>query len=148
MRRRLHLVPFTVTILQDRRDLRLAEKLLAERDGILGWMLEGCAAWQRDGLAPPACVTAAADDYFRAEDQVGEWIDECCLLGLQQKSPAALLYRSWQGWTEAGGYACGSQKSLGEALRARGLTPTTVGRGRGWSGIGLRGGPPPAEVGQ
>ena len=64
MRRRLHLVPFNVTIPAERRNMHLAEKLLAERDGILGWMLAGCADWQRKGLAPPACVRAAANEYF------------------------------------------------------------------------------------
>src|SRR5690606_25974113 len=50
MRRRMHLIPFTVTIPPDRRDGKLGEKLLAERNGILAWMLEGCLAWQREGL--------------------------------------------------------------------------------------------------
>jgi putative DNA primase/helicase len=146
MRRRLHLVPFTVTIPPGRRDLRLAEKLLAERDGILGWMLAGCAAWQRQGLAPPKCVTTAAEDYFEEEDLVGQWIEEWCLLGAEHKALAAQLFQSWQVWAEARGFPPGSQKSLGEALRARGFTPTTVRRGRGWSGIALRSGPVSAEA--
>ena len=59
MRRRLHMIPFTVTIPPERRDPRLTEKLLAERDGILAWAVAGCLAWQRSGLQPPACVQAA-----------------------------------------------------------------------------------------
>ncbi|MGD7180108.1 phage/plasmid primase, P4 family, partial [Ralstonia pseudosolanacearum] len=35
MKRRLHLIPFTVTVPPERRDGRLTEKLLKERDGIL-----------------------------------------------------------------------------------------------------------------
>lgn len=35
VKRRLHLIPFTVTILPVTRGGRLTEKLLAERDGIL-----------------------------------------------------------------------------------------------------------------
>ena len=37
MRRRLHLVPFNVTIPEERRDRQLTEKLLKERGGILAW---------------------------------------------------------------------------------------------------------------
>ena len=47
MRRRLHLVPFEVTIPPERRDRQLLSRLIAERDGILGWMLDGCAEWRR-----------------------------------------------------------------------------------------------------
>ena len=148
MRRRLHLVPFTVTIPTDRRDPRLAEKLLAERDGILGWMLAGCAAWQREGLSPPPCVRAAAEDYFEAEDLVGQWIHEWCVCGVEHKAPAAQLFQSWKTWAEAGGFPPGSQKVLGEALRARGFRPATVRRGRGWMGIGLRSGPQSTEAGE
>jgi putative DNA primase/helicase len=137
MRRRLHLIPFTVTIPEDRRDLRLAENLLDERDGILGWMLEGCAAWQSEGLAPPKCVTLAVDDYFKDEDLVGQWINQCCVSGNARKAPAAQLFASWKTWAEVGGFPAGSQKNLGEALRARGFTPTTVNRARGWLGIEL-----------
>jgi putative DNA primase/helicase len=50
MKRRLHLIPFTVTIPPERRDGRLTEKLLKERDGILAWAVEGCSLWQRHGL--------------------------------------------------------------------------------------------------
>ena len=86
MRRRLHLVPFNVTIPPERRDPRLVEKLLTERDGILAWALAGCAEWQRIGLAPPACVTAAAEEYFETEDIIGQWIAECCVCGSDRKA--------------------------------------------------------------
>ena len=65
MRRRLLLVPFTVRIPAGERDPGLAEKLWGERAAILRWCLDGCLHWQRDGLAPPACVRDATDDYFR-----------------------------------------------------------------------------------
>jgi P4 family phage/plasmid primase-like protien len=57
MRRRLHLVPFTVTIPSKRRDRTLPERLLAERDGILAWAVQGCLEWQRIGLQPPPAVS-------------------------------------------------------------------------------------------
>lgn len=50
MKRRMHLIPFTVTILPERRDGNLTDKLLAERDGILAWAVAGCLVWQREGL--------------------------------------------------------------------------------------------------
>jgi putative DNA primase/helicase len=43
MRRRFHLIPFTVTIPEPDRDPPLAEKLKTEWPGILQWMIEGTA---------------------------------------------------------------------------------------------------------
>ncbi len=59
MRRRFHMIPFTVTIPPAKRDKTLTDRLLAERDGILAWAVEGCLEWQRDGLNPPQTVLAA-----------------------------------------------------------------------------------------
>lgn len=73
MKRRMHLVPFTVTIPTERRDRQLPTKLLTERDGILGWALAGCLAWQREGLRPPASVLKATAEYFDEEDAIGEF---------------------------------------------------------------------------
>lgn len=69
MRRRLHLVPFEVTIPPRRRDKSLSLKLLEERDGILAWMIRGCAEWQANGLtAAPDAVQATSETYFSDED--------------------------------------------------------------------------------
>ena len=50
IRRRLHLIPFTVTIPPDERDPDLPDKLRAEWPAILRWAIDGCLAWQREGL--------------------------------------------------------------------------------------------------
>ena len=83
IRRRLNLVPFTVTIPKAKRDVDLAEKLRAEWPGILAWMINGCLEWQKIGLAPPKIVTDATDDYIDSEDVLGHWIEECCVLDAQ-----------------------------------------------------------------
>src|ERR1017187_1284583 len=59
IRRRLHLIPFTVTIAENERDPELTEKLKAEYPGILQWAIEGCLMWQREGLNPPVVVRDA-----------------------------------------------------------------------------------------
>jgi putative DNA primase/helicase len=66
IRRRFHMAPFTVTIPASERDETLTDRLQAEWPGILDWMIEGCLAWQRDGLSPPAAVRCATDAYLRA----------------------------------------------------------------------------------
>ncbi|MEM7500360.1 MAG: phage/plasmid primase, P4 family [Pseudomonadota bacterium] len=138
MRRRLHLIPFSVTIPPERRDLDLARKLREERDGILGWMLEGCAAWRRIGLAPPPSMADAAADYFAAEDLVGQWIEECCAVGPQHRATAQALYASWSDYAEKAGEARGTQKALGSALQSRGFMQGKVDARRGWLGLSPR----------
>ena len=53
-------------------DKELAAKLRQGARAILAWMVEGCLAWQRDGLNPPAVVRATTEEYFRDEDAVGQ----------------------------------------------------------------------------
>ena len=80
MKRRLHLIPFTITVPPERRDKNLQQKLLAERDGILAWAVQGCLDWQRHGrLDPPQRVVEATEEYFEAEDALGRWLDERCV---------------------------------------------------------------------
>lgn len=146
IRRRLHLVPFRVTIPEQERDGRLPDRLLEERDGILAWALQGCADWQQRGLAPPEVVTGASAGYVADEDTVGEWMEECCVTGPGCKATARALYANWAAWAEAAGATKGSQKSLGEALRERGFRPTKVGGARGWLGITPRHPQPRAEA--
>lgn len=135
MRRRLHVVPFAVTIPTDRRDARLLEILAVEADGILGWMVEGCAAWQKDGLAPPASVRDAAQDYFQTEDQLAHWLEECCIVGPDFLASSKWLFSCWEAWAKSLGLEVRSARVLGERLRAKGFSPAKPGGERGWRGI-------------
>jgi putative DNA primase/helicase len=145
MRRRLHMIPFTVTIPAAKRDKRLPDRLLAERDGILRWALEGCLEWQRIGLQPPASVLAATEEYFDAEDAVGRWLDERCVREPNAKSLTAELFNDWKLWAEASGEFVGAQRRFSDLLITRGLDKWRNGMGvRGFQGICLKHPPTPA----
>ncbi len=135
MKRRLHLIPFEVTIPTAAREKDLQDKLHQERNGILAWMLAGCAAWQKGGLAAPDCVHQAAEEYFQDEDLVGQWIDENCNTGDQSKARSSMLFSAWSAWAEPRGFDIGSQRSLGEELRTHGFKPYRTGKERGWLGL-------------
>lgn len=138
MRRRLHMVPFTVTIPSAQRDKRLPERLLSERDGILAWALQGCLEWQRVGLRPPPKVLAATDEYFEAEDAFGRWLDECCERVAQHVEATAALYASWKAWAEANGEFVGSIKRFSQTLSARDFFPHRTAALRSFIGLRLR----------
>ena len=139
MKRRLHLVPFTITIPPERRDGKLTEKLLAERDGILAWALEGCLLWQKTGLKPPASVTQATEEYFEAEDAMGRWLEDRCVLHTNAKALTFELFNDWKQWAEANGEFLGSMRRFSDALLTRRFEKWRNGSGvRGFVGIGLK----------
>jgi len=124
MRRRIQMVPFIVQPKQI--DLDLSVKLQTEWPAILAWMIEGCLAWQKVGLNPPAAVKVATEEYFDNEDIYGRWIRE----SLDVDAPPAVitttadLFRSWEEWANPRKEYAGSMKRLSSALIARGWTKT------------------------
>jgi P4 family phage/plasmid primase-like protien len=136
IRRRFHLVPFTVTIANP--DKELPVKLRAEWPGILAWMIEGCLAWQREGLNPPAIVRDATETYLGEEDTIAQWVEECCLTGTGQWGIGAKLWQSWKSWAEANNERPATRKAFAEAMAARGY-PADKSQGvRGYAGINLK----------
>ena len=139
MKRRLHLIPFTVTIPPERRDPRLTEKLLQERDAILAWAIEGCQLWQRQGLKPPHSVVQATEEYFEGEDALGRWIEERCVCHANAKALTIELFQDWKQWAEAAGEFVGSIRRFSDTLLARRFDKWRNGMGaRGFIGIGLK----------
>ncbi len=117
--RRVHLIPFTVTIPPEQRDKALSEKLRTELPGILNWALEGCLEWQRDGLNPPATVTAATDEYRREMDVIGAWIDERCEVNRAARTSVRDLYRDYRAWAEDNGEHVFTGNAFGRKLGER-----------------------------
>lgn len=76
--RRIHLIPFRVTIPEARRDPRILDKLKGESGAILDWMVRGCVEWQQRGLCPPDAVMHATSSYRAESNTVGRFIEECC----------------------------------------------------------------------
>ena len=42
------MIPFDVTIPPEQRDKNLTEKLIAENAGILNWLIQGYAMWEKE----------------------------------------------------------------------------------------------------
>jgi putative DNA primase/helicase len=110
IRRRFNLIPFTVTIPPEQRDTQLGEKLRAEQPAILQWMIDGCLAWQKQGLAPPEAVTVATEAYLEAQDTFSDWFEECCARDANAWERAMTLFASWKGWAERSGQYVGDAK--------------------------------------
>jgi putative DNA primase/helicase len=139
MKRRLHLIPFTVTIAPARRDRLLTEKLLAERDGILAWAVQGCLDWQRDGLNPPASVVSATEEYFDEEDAIGDFLDEEAQRHEQARVAVAEVFARWQEWATRRGEYVGTSRWLAQQLANRGFSRARLHAGvKGLAGLSLK----------
>lgn len=99
--RRIHKVPFAVTIPPEEQDKDLLDKLKTELPGILNWAIAGCLEFQKQGLKPPKAVLDATADYKNSEDMFASWLNECCSIGDGLKAKSSELYKSfvtYSGW--------------------------------------------------
>ena len=141
IRRRLHLVPFTIQIPESERDPELFEKLQAEWPAILAWMIRGCIEWQRIGLAAPSIVRDATDEYLSSCDAFSLWLDDKTDRTSQHAwESSADLFASWKQWAEAAGEPPGSRRGFSERMKRAGVgdkKKSDATRTRGYVGISL-----------
>jgi putative DNA primase/helicase len=76
----------------------IKSKLISEAPGILAWLVEGCLKWKKFGLAIPAKVQNAANQYQANEDLLGQWIDERCYTGADHWAWANDLHDDFSVW--------------------------------------------------
>src|SRR5690606_36887194 len=100
--RRLRLIPFDVSF-EGREDEKLPQKLRAERERILLWMVEGCKEWQATGLNDPPAVLTATADYRRDSDTLGRFLSECCVRGAGYSMRARRAFEAFTDWAEDSG---------------------------------------------
>jgi putative DNA primase/helicase len=75
-------------------------------------MIQGCLAWQRDGLSPPPVVREAAEAYLAAENALAGWIDDCCDRDPNAWASSTALFASWVLWAEKAGEPAGTMKAF------------------------------------
>jgi putative DNA primase/helicase len=138
IRRRFHMIPFTISIPREQQDENLPEKLRAEWPGILRWAIAGCLDWQRIGLAPPRAVTIATDEYLASEDSLSKWVEECCIRDRNLQSASSALFANWSAWCEAQNERRGSQKQWHARMVAGGFRAEHGRGGTAFAGIGLK----------
>lgn len=119
MKRRMHIVPFTVTIPEADRDPHLQDSLRREWPQILNWMLQGCAAWRDYRLAPPETVRDATELYLQSNDVLAAWLDECC--DREGESDGKTLYQNFATWCDQQGETVWSRRGWADAMIDKGF---------------------------
>jgi putative DNA primase/helicase len=140
--RRVRLLPFTVTIPEERQDKQLVDKLTKELPGILAWAVEGCLAWQKEGLGMPECVRQATSAYRSEMDDFGSFMNECCHVTGKEtdKVGATVLYLEYKRWMEERGTGePWKQKKFGGRIGEReGVKHVHMRQGWFYTGVRLR----------
>lgn len=115
MRRRLVLVPFYYS--PEVIDINLDVKLRTEAPQIIGWMLEGCLRWQKEGLIQPQEIKDAVTDYHESMDPLTEFWNVCIEVDiLHAQTPSNLLYTIYKLWCEANEIRAQSHKTFTQTI--------------------------------
>lgn len=139
MWRRVRSVPFAVVIPEAEQDKQLPDRLRTEYAGILAWLIQGCLAWQRDGLGEPLEILAATAAYRAEQDVLGVFLKERCVLDPTAKSTKKDLYDDYTAWCEASGERHRlTMREFGQVVRERGVVDAKVGNAKGCVGLRLR----------
>jgi putative DNA primase/helicase len=127
-----------VTIPTDAIDRELPAKLMREADGILSWAVGGAVRWYRDGLGHPNAVEQAGREWRTDMDQLGRFLEECCVRGDYASVRARALYSAYKRWADEAGEHAITETAFSNALGDRNLTKRHTDRGAVYQNIGLK----------
>ena len=137
--RRIKLVPFTVCITEERRDLELADKLASEAAGILTWAVEGYQLYQCYGLSDPDCVQLATKDYRNDQDVIGRFLDACCDCADRASVLTRLVYTQYRAWAEENGEDFGiGERKFSQLIAEKGFQKSQDSQTRRAIWLGLK----------
>ena len=133
--RRVRLVPWETT--PRTIDTTLGEQLALEGPGILRWLVEGCLAWQRDGLGSAASIDEATTAYRHEQDVCSAFLEECTTRTADAKTTSAELYGAYRAWCVEAGERSWTQRAFVAALQERGLDRVKTHGSMVYRGVGL-----------
>ena len=137
---RLHLIPFTVTIPKDRQDGKLGEKLMAEGEGVLAWLVDGAKQWYAKGLPQSEAVENATREWQQELDRLRVYLDEYTE---RSDHPQAwllnrVLYEAYKSWCERNGERFLSQVRFTRQMESMEYRKNRRDEGNIWQGIRFR----------
>jgi putative DNA primase/helicase len=103
------------------KDKTFPGKLKAETPGILQWIVDGCVAWQRDGLDPPRTVQVATAEYREESNTLGQWLDDRCVRTEDSECRPNVAYHSYRDWCSDVGESPLPVRAFSAKLREMGI---------------------------
>jgi putative DNA primase/helicase len=135
--RRLVLLNFGVQIPEDKKDSALEDKLFAERDGILMWMIKGARLFMKEGICISPSMRNDLLVYRGDSDLLGEFLSDATWKSnaVTDKIEQKLLYTSYRMWSAENGLQPMTKKSFTQRLVERGFKETKSGGARFYAGL-------------
>ena len=135
--RRLVLLKFGVHITEDKKDSALEDKLFAERDGILMWMIEGAGLFLKEGICISPSMRNDLLAYRGDSDLLGEFLSDTTSASytLTDKIEQKIFYTSYRIWSAVSGLRPMTKKSFTQRLVERGYKETKSGGNRFYAGL-------------
>ncbi|MDE6666597.1 MAG: DNA primase, partial [Ruminococcus sp.] len=97
--RRIHIIPFSVTIPECAVDKNLSQKLMQELPDILAWIADGYKLWKMEGLRKPKVIEDAVEEYRNEMDVISAFLaSDYVVQGGEVK--AQMLYAVYCQWAE------------------------------------------------
>lgn len=145
--RRVRVVPFSVVIPPEQRDVDLPERMLLHLDAILSWAIHGYADYRANGMCEPSSVLAATEGYRTESDAVQRFINDACMPTPAGASTTRELFTAWQRWATRDGAEQLSERAFGKELDRLGYTATRTRCGASRTGLILYTGDDPNSDG-
>lgn len=108
------------------KDKLLKARLMANPQGILRWMVDGCREWQQIGLAPPPSIQESVDQMAREADYIGLFLEDCLV---EDTIPGSYSYFStiyacfywWWDINRGDSKNCPKKPTVSREMRDRGI---------------------------
>ncbi len=135
--RRIRLIPFTRQFVGEERDAQMLQKLASELPGILNWAIEGCLAWQAEGLGTVRIVETATREYRHESDHVGRFLLARCSQGDRLSCGSDALFQAYKAWCAEHRVSAETQQRFNSALAERGINKKRRRSGIVYLGVAL-----------
>ena len=145
--RRIKVIPFAQQFQGSSLDSSLPDKLWAEREGILAWMIRGAVAWSKElqktnattGLGPCKAIDQSIEEYRYDNDLSARFIEECLVRDNDFGSVGArelyIAYQRW--WSDNSDEDTPSEGIFSRRMEERGLKKTRTKAGMVYKGVEL-----------
>lgn len=132
--RRIITVPMTAHI--TKKDPRLLDKLMTERDGILHKIIEGALEYQKHGLQIPQIVNDSRQAYQEDMDTVGQFLEDMMIVTNEKRDRVTneQLYGVYDQWNQSYQLSL-SHQGLSKELVQRGFERWRNSSARGLCGL-------------
>ncbi|MDB4147104.1 phage/plasmid primase, P4 family [Alphaproteobacteria bacterium] len=145
--RRIKVIPFAQQFQGASLDSSLPDKLWAEREGILAWMIRGAVAWAKElqktnattGLGPCKAIDQSIEEYRYDNDLSARFIEDCLVRDNDSGSVGAreLYYAYQRWWSDNSDEDTPSEGIFSRRMEERGLKKTRTKAGVVYKGVKL-----------